>query len=241
MNIKKSSCKEVLDRLPLYVGGELDSVDAELVLAHLGHCARCAGEEQMLERAQVAFRASLQAPVNEIADPDLWSGIRASLVAEDLIRDGSTREVLPAGKRKSLRVLENERSRPRFQLVRRLGGLAAAAALVTIASLVGFDLTGSADSGERSNGLESIDSPVANIPGGPGSLAAGPTSFDLPTRGEAGEQKMQPIGPGETSLTQDAVLFVPRLSQRTLGIGASPATGSTSLVGNTGRVEVELR
>ena len=54
------TCEDVLDRLPDWVAGRLDEVDARAVSAHASGCARCAAEADVL-RALLAARPAAPA------------------------------------------------------------------------------------------------------------------------------------------------------------------------------------
>ncbi len=78
-------CEDVLERLPLYVGGDLDGPEQDGIAAHLALCASCAEEAAAASLARVAFVEALAAEKGERAE--LWPGIRERMLAEGLLRE----------------------------------------------------------------------------------------------------------------------------------------------------------
>jgi anti-sigma factor RsiW len=70
-------CSRIVDRLPLYVGNDLDEARALEVERHLATCEACAAERDACE----ASRQSLFALKGETPPPapDLWPGVRLRL------------------------------------------------------------------------------------------------------------------------------------------------------------------
>lgn len=77
------NCGAVENSLPLYVGGDLEAPILSLVHRHLGRCAACAAKADLARGAHRALVAGLSAERSEC--PELWSGVRATLVSERLI------------------------------------------------------------------------------------------------------------------------------------------------------------
>jgi hypothetical protein len=118
------SCKEILERIPLYVGGDLDPEALEAVRTHVDaceSCARCAGDAS---RARQVFLTSFREREAVLPRPDLWAGIRGVLVDEGRIPGSLSRDAA---------VTRTPRSR--LRLVRHVTSLAAAAALLVYAGL----------------------------------------------------------------------------------------------------------
>jgi putative zinc finger protein len=90
------SCGEAREKLPLYVGGDLDAEVLEGVRTHLESCAPCAllGSEALRARRELV--SAFRQPAALSATPGLWPGIRATLRAEGLIRERSEPARLPA-------------------------------------------------------------------------------------------------------------------------------------------------
>jgi len=92
MNTHRMNCNEAREKLPLYVGGDLDREILEALRAHLERCDGCHAQVQQAMQARrelvLAFRERTQG-----TKPELWSAIRARLVDEG-------------------RILEDERGRP---------------------------------------------------------------------------------------------------------------------------------
>jgi len=81
-------CEEIREKLPLYVGEDLDGDVLDAVRGHLAVCAGCAAE---MERARSARRGLVEAldaasaGLERLGSPGLWPGVRARLVAEGLV------------------------------------------------------------------------------------------------------------------------------------------------------------
>jgi len=131
MNTHRMSCAEVKEKLPLFVGGDLDADVLEAVRGHLDLCAECArraGEASRARRELVAaFREA------DPLRPELWSEIRTTLRAEGLIREPGRRDVAHPQVPSSRRASPN---RVRWGLV--LTPMAAAAAILLVVQLAGF-------------------------------------------------------------------------------------------------------
>ena len=153
MNDIEKHCPEIREKLPLYIGGDLDPEVLESVRTHLASCGECALRTGEASRARQLFVGALQEA--ELRPAELWSGLREVLSSEGRIRTTSG----PIPMRTS-----DERGRPRLRLVRYAGALAAAAAVVLFASAPTF---------RRSPALEIRDTspdaivarPVASQPG----------------------------------------------------------------------------
>ena len=119
------------DRLPLYVGGDLDAEALGDVRAHLALCEGCARAAREALRAREVFRSTLSVGAREILrpSPELWIGVRAALVAEGRLGDRSA--VRGSNHLSRARTA----ARPGLRLLRYAGGLAAAA-VVTVFALV---------------------------------------------------------------------------------------------------------
>lgn len=115
-------CAEYRERLPLYVGGDLDSTELDAIARHLAGCETCAAEAARASGARNAFVDSLQGWRSEFATEEgraeLWPSIRDRLVAEGLLESDTLRLVSPVS------------SRRRLRLLRPAGLVAAAAAII---------------------------------------------------------------------------------------------------------------
>ena len=131
MNTHRMSCAEVTEKLPLFVGGDLDVEVLEAVRGHLDLCAECARRAGEASRA----RRALVAAFREVdpSRPELWSGIRSTLRAEGLIREPGKRELAHPLAQNAQRARSN---RVRWGLLLTL--MAAAAAILVVVQLGGF-------------------------------------------------------------------------------------------------------
>ena len=87
MNPNRTSCGEVRDKLPLYVGGDLDPDVLDAVRGHLDLCGECARRAARAAGARRVLLASFQGSEGDVTQPGLWSGIRARLHSEGLIHE----------------------------------------------------------------------------------------------------------------------------------------------------------
>ena len=98
-NLSKK-CSDVRSNLPLFVGRDLESLEMEVVKAHLAECEACRFEHEAAQAARTAFLTlhgaelddeptfewSGTQPVSDLK-LDLWPGIEAQLAAEGLLAD----------------------------------------------------------------------------------------------------------------------------------------------------------
>lgn len=75
-------CGETKEKLPLFVGGDLDGESHASVRAHLEACRACAERARTAQRAREALVRAIQPPAGGVGGPSLWPGVRAALVAE---------------------------------------------------------------------------------------------------------------------------------------------------------------
>jgi anti-sigma factor RsiW len=130
MNTQRMSCTEAREKLPLYVGGDLDREVLENLRSHLERCAECHAKVQEAVAARrelvLAFRERSQG-----LKPDLWSGIRAKLVAEGrILEDAEGRPARSEARRGTVRPLRAGWSQV-------LAPLAAAALVLFVVQLSG--------------------------------------------------------------------------------------------------------
>lgn len=137
-------CSDVVEKLPLYVGGDLEPEGLEAVRGHLADCERCVEELQVVSRARRALVAALRVEEDSTAHDDggldLWPGIRAALV-----RDGRLEPRTQRPKPVSLSAFSDEpaTSSTGTPWVRRLPRFAAAAAAVVVLAWGASRLVGS--------------------------------------------------------------------------------------------------
>ena len=83
MNEQPMTCAGLEERLPLFVGDDLESGARSAVEAHLAGCVACRERERAARAAREAFRAAVAAESEP--SPPLWPGVRAGLVREGLV------------------------------------------------------------------------------------------------------------------------------------------------------------
>ena len=109
-------CSEIEERLPLFVGGDLDPEGLEAVREHLANCATCSERHGVVSEAREAFVATLRTsslPPTGSEEGSLWDGIRAVLEEEGRLgrapyadlQETATTPVLPFYRRATLRSL----------------------------------------------------------------------------------------------------------------------------------------
>lgn len=94
MTMERNSeiCSRTENELALFVGGELDANARATVRAHLDACAECRAREHAARRAHVALARGLGVTGRAGArpraqwSPELWSGVRAGLERDGLLR-----------------------------------------------------------------------------------------------------------------------------------------------------------
>ena len=99
MKTNRTSCNEVREKLPLYVGGDLDPDVMDAVGGHLGLCSECTRHLARATGARRVLVASFRAQEGEVDQPALWPGIRAKLLAEGRIHTGESTGVALAAPR----------------------------------------------------------------------------------------------------------------------------------------------
>ena len=209
MKDTKANCTEVRDRLPLFVGGDLEADALEFVGAHVAECGECGQEAAAAARAREVFRSavslSVAQPVNERdGDSGLWTGIRSSLVAEGILT--------PAQRSTPL---TSSATRPRLVLLRRASGFAAAAAVLVAALVFGPGLF---ENGVTRDGAD----PAVAIVEGAGTLAV-----ETPIVAHPNERMLERRLPSEKALADEAMLL------KLQPIGPMGPGGPNSLAGHS--------
>lgn len=91
-------CQRTEDRLPLYVGGDLDARATEEVRDHLSACEACAERASDLRGAFDAYFATQhREAADELAGRGLWPELRARIEAEAAGLDASVADGLATG------------------------------------------------------------------------------------------------------------------------------------------------
>ena len=90
MSDRSPNCDAILEKLPLYVGEDLEAEASASVRLHLGNCPSCRGEEERVRSARCALVEAFEAEVQG-GGPDLWGPVRAGLAEEGLLSAGGRR------------------------------------------------------------------------------------------------------------------------------------------------------
>jgi anti-sigma factor RsiW len=157
MSTYRTSCGETLEKLPLYVGGDLDPEGLASVQSHVESCPACAERVQQALRARTQLSEALR-PGADGVGPSLWTEIRGALVAEGLIHAGLPRTGLASAARSA----RPSARAPRSTMGRRLRWLAPlAAAAAVLAVLHGTGLLSPAVSDPAGQRAPEIAAPEA--------------------------------------------------------------------------------
>ncbi len=206
-----SNCHDVREKLPLFLGGDLEADVLAEVREHVAHCGGCAREAEAAERAREVLVTSLEREAPR--ESDLWQGIRSSLVAEGRIP--ASLGVGEAGAGTGTPGTASPKiTRPHLRLVRRAAGLAAAAAVLLVAFTAAPKFLGDGDA------VEPAGSGGASVDGAAPLTVALDEATPLEGRRE--------LRPGEVPLSR---VFGTTLMQysdpmrSSLGSGATPSSG----------------
>lgn len=124
-------CPECLERLPLYVGEDLEPLGHAAVTRHLERCPTCRAQAARAGAARDRLRGVLDASLRSTSRAGLWPGVRARLVEEGLLGADDERPARPAPAVPAPPALAAGATPPRaFRGLRLLAPLAAAAALL---------------------------------------------------------------------------------------------------------------
>jgi hypothetical protein len=189
MSTQRLTCNEARERMPLYVGADLDPELQAAVRVHLEGCADCARLAGTGMRARRALSEALRANVGP--KPDLWTGIRATLRTEGLVHEPVHADV-------PRRAVPAARARWKWALV----PLAAAAAVVFVLRFTGAD-----------DGVLPKDSPA---PEGPELVMPAPQTVGG-TLQRIDPRKVQRLIPLTQPAGQERVLFPGEASPASFG------------------------
>jgi hypothetical protein len=208
MNPNRMSCGEVREKLPLYMGADLDAEVLEAVRGHLDLCSECARRAGWALGARRELVAAFRAREADVARPGLWSGIRATLHTEGLIHGDEKADVRPV-------VLRASRGRW-SSMSWALAPLAAAAVLLLVLQVAGEFGSGP---GRGPNVLPNPNGPGVSPPT---DVVDMPVSYPL-GGGLQQSSTLQPINARDVSPLPAP--YLPRRGSR------APAVGDTSLAG----------
>jgi hypothetical protein len=207
MNPNRMSCGEVREKLPLYMGADLDAEVLEAVRGHLDLCSECARRAGRALGARRELVAAFRAREADVARPGLWSGIRATLHAEGLIHGDEKADLQP--------VVTGARRARWTRLTWALAPLAAAAVLLLLFQVAGeFGAGGGPKVLPNPSGPRlSPESEVVDVP------VSFPVGGALQQSGTLQQINARDVGP----------LPAPYLPRR--GESRAPAVGGASLAG----------
>lgn len=127
MSTYRMNCGEASEKLPLYVGGDLDPEVLAAVRQHLETCPECVTRATAGERARGELKRALQSAEAGSTTPGLWPGIRSTLRSEGLIHEAGEPVQVAA-----------TRSARRARSAAWFAPLAAAAAVIAVLQLSGL-------------------------------------------------------------------------------------------------------
>jgi len=183
------ACSEIRERIPLFIGGDLDLEVLDSVSEHLQGCSACRSVAESASRGREALVATLRQHEPDYRAPGLWAGVRAGLVASGTLdgvhtTDARSTDSTPAapalpsrrpvlvdpdtasGDPPRLRALASDGGSEERSLLRRASGwvgLAAAACAL-------FFLFSGGDDPRSPGRTDRSAAPVAGEPGGPGPI-----------------------------------------------------------------------
>lgn len=92
----EAACREIRERIPLFIGGDLDLDVLATVREHIQRCPSCAEAVRIAERGREALVATLRQREADYRRPALWEGVRSALQEEGLVGDRSVSPALPS-------------------------------------------------------------------------------------------------------------------------------------------------
>ncbi len=185
MNQRFESCSDVRSALPLWAGGDLEPGENQAVKKHLDLCESCRGSAELADLSRRELVLQLEGSIGKT--PDLWSGVRAQLVAE--------------GEAPQAPVLAGPGS-----WIRRTGiGVAAAAAALLVTFPLAdrlFSKHGASVPGRAGVGEIAV---APSMPGASRPVVApmGPVAAD-PGQTEDQSRRLRPLGPDSSELWRNA-------------------------------------
>ena len=174
-------CTDVREKLPLFVGRDLDPETERFVREHLAGCTACAERAEAARSARDVLVRSLRPDPADLR-AGLWEAIRAELVAEGRLGGRPTAASIAAAPAPA-------RPARRLRLLPRLvGGVAVAAALVAGIALGPRFLEGSAPASSE-HGAPGVVVPVTPAVADASELPPDPSTMGL----RPGEVRLRPV------------------------------------------------
>ena len=87
------ACSEIRERIPLFIGGDLDLEVLDSVSEHLQKCPACQQAMDAAKRGREALVATLRQREPDYREPGLWAGVRAGLLESGVLGDVPSSEV----------------------------------------------------------------------------------------------------------------------------------------------------
>jgi anti-sigma factor RsiW len=81
-----TSCEHIEDSLGVWLDGELNSAEAELIRLHLESCARCDGKRRQLEKLQASLKSVLDSNLPQLALEPFWRGVQERIAEKQTWR-----------------------------------------------------------------------------------------------------------------------------------------------------------
>lgn len=214
-------CSDVAEKLPLFVGGDLEPDGLEAVRGHLARCERCVEELQVASSARTALLGALQAGEGATAHGegglDLWPGIRAALEREGRL-GASAQRSRPVPPTPSMAPGPLRGRAPLLSFRRPRAVAAAAALLLTLGPLALWSSWGPWAIGGRGAGAPSGPAPADVVVSGPAAPGGVPL---LASEAAPAAGRLRRVLPGEEALA-DTAASVPQ----TLVPVPNPSPGS---------------
>lgn len=214
MRDTRRACTEVLEKLQLFVGGDLDADARALVRDHLVGCPPCASAAAAAAAAREALSAGLFAEAGGLERPDLWPALRAELYREGILERAPAR---PASRREPGVPSESSRAGSGGRAWR-YAAAALAAGILGVFALRSNQGPGTLPDGP---GREPVRSDAGPVDGAALVRVTGPAAAPA----EALDGRLRRVAPDEPALLDSAGRMLP---MRVLPLAPPPGSGGRS-------------